>query len=193
MGRRVFFAQGAVTATRGFAASAMAMLLTAAAGLPAADEPVDARRLYVELDREMQVIKSEILAINREILALQEASAYPPARQLVVMVTVSEQSSTAPARVTVKLDGELLDDHAYSPGEREALLNGGVHRLHTGAVEDGEHRLEVVFTGAGVDGQTVTVASGATIDKAPGRAFLELRLSSRQEGREPVLTIHQWR
>lgn len=170
----------------------MVFLLTAAAGSQSADEPDGVQRLFVELDREMQAIKSEILAINREILALQEVSVYPAARQMVVMVTVAERSSAAPERVTVKLDGEMLGDHVYSPQERQALLNGGVHRLYTGVLEDGEHRLEAVVTGAGVDGETVSAASGATFDKKPGRAFLELRLSSRQEGREAVLTIHQW-
>ena len=169
------------------------LLLIAVAGSLSADEPNDSQRLFVELDREMQAIKAEILAINQEMLALQDVAIHPAARQVVVMVTVAERAATSPVRVTLTLDDEVLGDHWYSPGEREALSSGGVHRLYTGALADGKHRLQAKVSTAGVDGGTGTASSGVTVDKQPGRAFLELHLSSRQEGREPVLTIHQWR
>ena len=185
-------AQNGGSATGRFAATAVLLLLTAVTGSPSADEPGDAQRLFIELDREMQAIKSEILAVNQEILALQDLSLYPVARQVVVMVTVADRASISPERVTMRLDGEVLGDHLYSPRESQALLSGGAHRLYTGALEDGEHRVEATVSSAGSDGETVSASSGATFDKKPGRAFLELHLSSRQDGREPVLTIRQW-
>jgi len=184
--------QNGVSATRRFAVSAVFFLLTAVTGSLSADEPGEAQRLFVELDREMQAIKSEILAVNQEILALQDLSIYPVARQVVVMVTVADRASLSPSRVTMRLDGEVLGDHLYSPGESQALLSGGAHRLYTGALADGEYRVEATVSSAGVDGETLSASSGATFDKKPGRAFLELHLSSRQDGREPVLTIRQW-
>ena len=73
---------------------------------PQADERSDTRERFVELDGEIQAIKEEILEINRDILLLEELSLYPHGQQLVVLVSVANNSPVNPDTISLQLDGQ---------------------------------------------------------------------------------------
>ncbi len=72
------------------------VLLSGAGTAPLEGEPRDTRERYIELDGEIQAIKEEILEINRDILLLEELSLYPHGQQLVVLVSVANNSALNP-------------------------------------------------------------------------------------------------
>jgi len=157
-----------------------------------ADEHPDTRERFVELDSEIQAIKVEILAINRDILLLEEMSLYPHGQQLVVLVSVANDSLINSERITLQLDGQTLTQHDYSRSESAALQDGGVHRLYTGRLSEGEHRLDVSLTGRQAGDKTFTQQRSITITKIPGRKTLELHLGPGKDRSEPGVIIRQW-
>jgi hypothetical protein len=171
----------------------IAIVFLTAAGMPLqADERPDTRERFVELDSEIQAIKVEILEINRDILLLEELSLYPHGQQLVVLVSVANGSPINPERITLQLDGQTVTQHDYSRGESGALREGGVHRLYTGRLGEGEHKLDVTLGGRQARDKAFKTQRSITITKMSGRKTVELHLGPGKQRSEPVVTIRQW-
>ncbi len=166
--------------------------LTGAGVVAQADERSDTRDRFVELDGEMQTIKEEILEINQEILLLEELLLYPHGQQLVVLVSVANNSPVRPDTISLQLDEQLVSQHRYSRSEGEALQDGGVHRLYSGRLNDGEHKLTVSVTGKQNKGRAFQQQRSVTITKVPGRKYMELHLGPEGSTPESGLTIREW-
>jgi hypothetical protein len=156
------------------------------------DERSDTRGRFVKLDGELQAIKEEILEINRDILLLEELSLYPYGQQLIVLVSVANNSPGSPDAIALQLDGQTVSQHSYTGGEGAALQAGGVHRLYTGRLTDGEHQLEVSVAGRQSGDRSFRQQRSVTITKVPGRKYLELHLGPGENPSEPGLTIREW-
>jgi len=170
-------------------------LTGAGAGAGAAaqtDERSDTRERFVELDGEIQAIKEEVLEINRDILLLEELSLYPHGQQLVVLVSVAKNSPVNPDSISLQLDGQTVSHHIYTGSEGAALHEGGVHRLYTGRLSDGEHMLSVTVTGKQARGRAFHQQRSEVIIKAPGRKYMELHLGPEENTSEPGLVIREW-
>jgi hypothetical protein len=152
----------------------------------------DSRARFVELDSEIQVIKEEILDINRDILLLEEMSLYPHGQQLIVLVSVATGSSLTPDTRSLQLDGQLVSQHRYTASELVAIQEGGVHRLYTGRMENGSHQLLVSVTGELAKGDDFSQQRSVTITKQAGRKYMELHLGPREDTTQPGLTIREW-
>ena len=157
-----------------------------------ADERSETRERFVELDGEMQAIKEEILAINQEILLLEELLLYPHGQQLVVLVSVANNSPVSPDTISLQLDEQLVSQHRYSSSEGAALQDGGVHRLYNGRLNDGEHKLSVSVTGKQTKGRAFHQQRSVTITKVPGRKYMELHLGPESGTPESGLIIREW-
>jgi len=168
------------------------VFLTGAGAAPPTDEGGDARERFVELDGEIQAIKEEILGINRDILLIEEMSLYPHGQQLVVLVSVANNSPVNPDSISLQLDGQTVSQYRYTGSEGAALHEGGVHRLYSGRLSDGEHSLAVSVTGKQSKGRTFNEQRSVTIIKRPGRKYLELHLGPGGNTSEPELTVHEW-
>ena len=166
------------------------MAATVSAAQP--DDSGNTRERFVKLDGEIQAIKEQILEINRDILLLEEMSLYPHGQQLVVLVSVASNSPVNPETIQLHLDGQSLGNHTYTGSETVALQEGGVHRLYTGRLSDGKHRLEISVTGKQAKDRAFSQQRSVTITKAPGRKYMELHLGPGKEAAEPVLTVREW-
>ena len=159
---------------------------------PPPDARGDTRESFVRLDGEIQAIKEEILEINQDILLLEEMSLYPHGQQLVVLVSLAHDSPVKPDTISLQVDGQTVSEHRYTRREGDALQEGGVHRLYSGRLSDGEHRLVVAVTGKQARGQPFEQQRRVAITKRPGRKYLELHLGRAEDASEPGLTVREW-
>ena len=164
----------------------------AAGAAPPVDGHSETRARFVELDGEIQAIKEEILGINRDILLLEELSLYPHGQQLVVLVSVAKDSPVRPETISLQLDGLTVSQYRYTGSEGAALQEGGVHRLYSGRLSDGEHSLAVSVTGQRVRDRVFNEQRSVTITKRPGRKYLELHLGPGEKSSQPGLTVREW-
>jgi len=166
-------------------------LAVAGLSLQAEERPA-LRESFVELDSEIQAIKQEIVAINQELLLLEESSLYPQGEQLVVLLSIADGSEVDPARVTLQLDAQTLKQHDYSGSESAALREGGVHRLYSGKLSEGEHTLNLSVSGNLGRGKVFKQQRSLSITKLPGRKTLEVQLGPGAKKSEAGVTIRQW-
>ena len=171
----------------------MLLIVVTGAGLALAnDDKANSRDRFTEVDREIQAVKQEVLEINREILLLEEELLYPHGQQVVVFVSLTDDSLVNVDNIALQLDGKTVSQHVYSQSEKAALNNGGVHRLYVGRLEDGTHVVDAALSGRGTDGQQFFREQSAKIVKGSGRKVMELTIAAGNNGTEPRFTIHQW-
>ncbi len=167
-------------------------LITASRCMADADQEATTPQHAQELDSEIQVLKNEVLKVNRDLQQLEEDLLYPQDQQLVVFVSIVNDGSVQLKAVRMRLDGQPVATHVYSRGEEAALHQGGVHRIYVGAIRKGEHTLGVVVDGTNTQDAEFNLHESKTITKATGIRYVELRLHTDPAGRKPAVSILEW-
>ena len=148
---------------RAFLAS---IAVVVAIALPAWSSDMRAKSDVQSLDQQVQDIKSEVLSIAAELRALEEQLLHPSSTQVSVFVEVGSEQDVRVDATRVWIDGEPVAHHIYTHHELEALRNGGVQRIYTGNIREGEHSLRVevegsrTTTGRFASTQDFTIAKG---------------------------------
>ena len=165
----------------------------ALSGPAVADEVApQAARDFRSLDREIQVLKKEVLELSRDLRLLEEDVLYPDDQQLVVFVSPPADAVIRLNEVTITLGGQQLVRHVYSMQELTALQEGGVHRLYQGRLAAGSHYLDITLAGVKADGEAIVAETLAKITKRTAPKFLELQLVPGSEGQPPGITVNTW-
>lgn len=158
----------------------------------AASESAAGRAEVRSLDADVQSLKEEVLELNRDLFLLEEELLFPANSQVAFFVSMDVGEYFALDSVSLSIDGKEVANYLYTDREADALLRGGVHRLHMGNLKVGDHELVAVFTGKGP--HTRDYRRGATLnfDKGIGAKYLELRITDRAPKQQPEFDIREW-
>jgi hypothetical protein len=167
------------------------MLLTLFVMLPLRAEEASADG-FRGVDADVQSLKKEVLALNRDLFVLEEELLFPANTQIAVFVSMDVGTFFRLDSVTLKLDEKEIANYLYTEREAQALLKGGVQRLYLGNLKTGDHELVAFFSGEGP--HTRDYKRGATLkfDKAVGAKYLELRISDRESKQQPEFIVKEW-
>ena len=154
--------------------------------------PVTADDSSVALDREVQDLKKEVLALNRELFLLEEELLYPANSQVAMFVSMDIGDFFALDSVQIKINGREVANYLYSEKEAEALIRGGVHRIHIENLKAGEHEVVAFFTGKGPQGRDYKRGAELRFEKGLGAKYMELKISDRQSKLQPEFIISEW-
>lgn len=99
------------------------------------------------LDQQVQDIKSDVLAIAAELRTLEEQLLHPSSTQVSVFVEIGPEQDVQIDAARILIDGEPVAHHVYTHPELVALQNGGIQRVYTGNLREGEHTLRVEIEG----------------------------------------------
>ncbi|MEM9173165.1 MAG: AraC family transcriptional regulator [Pseudomonadota bacterium] len=144
------------------------------------------------LDLDVQDLKKEVLALNRELFLLEEELLFPANSQVALFVSMDIGDFFALDSVQIKLNGKEVANYLYSEREAEALIRGGVHRIHVDNLKAGEHEIVAFFTGKGPQGRDYRRGAEMRFEKNLGAKYLELRISDRQSKLQPEFLISEW-
>jgi hypothetical protein len=144
------------------------------------------------LDQDVQSLKKEVLDLNRDLFLLEEELLFPANSQVAFFISMDVGEYFKLDSVSLKIDGKEVANYLYTDREVDALLRGGVHRVHMANLKTGEHELVAVFTGQGP--HTRDYRRGATIkvDKGIGAKYLELEINDRVKKQQPEFEIREW-
>ena len=142
----------------------------------------DSAEVLRTLDEQAQDIKSELLALNRDLFILEEELLFPANTQVAVFVSVDVGEFFALDSVALKLNGKEVGNHLYTEKEVSALHRGGVQRIYTGNLRAGEHELVAIFTGQGPHVRDYRRGATVNIEKGIGAKYLELEITDRVKG-----------
>jgi hypothetical protein len=164
-------------------------LLNAAAA--PASEPAPEGGLK-NVDQDVQVLKKELVDLNRDLFRLEEELLYPASTQVAIFVSLNTGTFFALDSVQLTLDGKEVANYLYTEREVQALHRGGVQKLYLGNLKAGEHELVAVFTGKGPHERDYRRGTTMTFEKAVGAKYVELRITDREASLQPEFSVRQW-
>ncbi len=147
---------------------------------------------FAAIDRDVESLKQEVLALNRDLFLLEEELLFPANTQVAVFVSMDVGEFFALDAVSLRLNGREVANYLYTEREVEALLRGGVHRLYMGNVRSGDHELVAVFTGIGPHGREYRRGAELTFSKGIGPKYVELRISDVERRLQPEFVVRKW-
>ena len=173
---------------------ATAILALAATAIAQESVPVNAGQPAQSrsLDQDVQALKNEVLDLNRDLFLLEEDLLFPANSQLALFVSMDVGEYFSLDSVTIKIDGKEVSNYLYTVREVDALLRGGVQRLHMANLKTGEHELIAIFVGKGPHGRDYRRGATMTIDKGIGAKYVELKITDRLRKQQPEFVIKDW-
>jgi len=144
------------------------------------------------LDQEIQDIKQQTLALNRDLFILEEELLFPDNTQVAVFLSLDVGEFFALDAVKLTIDGTVVTHYLYTERQVGALQRGGVHRLYMGNLKAGEHEIVAVFTGKGPSGRDYRRGTQLVIQKTTGAKSLELKITDSTDKRQPEFAVKEW-
>lgn len=153
---------------------------------------VTARAEFRSLDEDVQDLKKEVLDLNRDLFLLEEELLFPANSQVAFFISMDVGEYFDLDSINLKIDGKEVTNYLYTDREVDALVRGGVHRLHMENLKVGDHELVAVFTGKGPHWRDYRRGATLTLNKGIGAKYVELAITDRVQKQQPEFEIQEW-
>lgn len=155
-------------------------------------DEADSRDEFRSLDMEVQTLKKEVLDLNRDLFLLEEELLFPANSQVAFFVSMDVGEYFALDSVNIKIDGKEVTNYLYTEREVDALVRGGVHRVHMANLKTGDHELIAIFTGEGPHVRDYRRGATLNFNKGIGAKYVELEITDRVKKQQPEFIIKEW-
>jgi hypothetical protein len=144
------------------------------------------------LDKDVQSLKKEVLDLNRDLFLLEEELLFPANSQVAFFISMDVGEYFELDSVQLKIDGKEVANYLYTAREADALVRGGVHKVHMANLKTGEHELVAIFTGKGPNVRDYRRGATLMFNKGIGAKYLELEITDRVKKQQPEFVIKEW-
>ncbi len=179
-------------AAQGLLAPAPAPSAASAASAASAPAPAAAPAPTATLDTRIQDTKADVIALNRDLLVLEEELLFPANTQVALFLSMDVGVLFDLDSVQVKLDDKPVANYLYTPLEIAALHRGGVQRLYLGNLRAGPHELVAFFTGKGPHDRDYRRATSLKFDKGTDPRYIELQIRDSTGKLQPEFQVKVW-
>lgn len=159
---------------------------------PVAVAEAESNNEFRALDQDVQSLKKEVLDLNRDLFLLEEELLFPANSQVAFFISMDVGEYFKLDSVSLQIDGKEVANYLYTDREVDALLRGGVHRVHMANLKTGEHELIAIFTGQGPHTRDYRRGATVNIDKGIGAKYLELEITDRVTKQQPEFEVKEW-
>ena len=128
------------------------------------------------IDDQVQTLKQEVMQINNELLLLEEKLLFPSTTQVAIFLSLTADPDFRLDAVELSLDQRVVANHIYTFRELQALLKGGVQRLHTGNIATGEHQIAITIRGLTANGDPFEYSANTAINKEIAPKFIDCQI-----------------
>ncbi len=155
-------------------------------------QEAQSRDEFRAIDQDVQSLKKEVLDLNRDLFLLEEELLFPANSQVAFFVSMDVGEYFDLDSISIKIDGKEVANYLYTEREADALIRGGVHRLHMANLKTGEHELVAVFIGHGPNIREYRRGATLTFDKGIGAKYVELEITDSITAQQPEFNIKEW-
>ena len=142
--------------------------------------------------QDVQALKKEVLNLNRDLFLLEEELLFPANSQVAFFISMDVGEYFDLDSVSIKIDGKEVANYLYTERELDALIRGGVHRLHMANLKTGDHELVAIFVGHGPHQREYRRGATLNFDKTIGAKYIELEITDRVKPQQPEFIIKEW-
>ncbi len=168
-----------------------ALMLTVGAAAQDSAE-TQSREEFREIDQDVQALKKEVLDLNRELFLLEEELLFPANSQVAFFLSLDVGEYFTLDSVNIKIDGKEVANYLYTDREADALMRGGVHRVHMANLKTGDHEVVAVFVGKGPNIRDYRRGATLNFNKGIGAKYIELEITDRVKKQQPEFVIREW-
>lgn len=150
------------------------------------------RNEFRSLDQDVQSLKKEVLDLNRDLFLLEEELLFPANSQVAFFISMDVGEYFELDSVNIKIDGKEVANYLYTVREADALIRGGVHRVHMANLKTGDHELIAIFTGKGPHVRDYRRGATLSFNKGIGAKYVELEITDRVRKQQPEFVVKEW-
>jgi hypothetical protein len=125
---------------------------------------------------QIEQLKKEIIALNRDLFILEEDLLFPSSTQVAVYLSVDVGNYFQLDAVEVKIDNKTVTHYLYTEKQIEALHRGGVQKLYLGNITQGKHEISAFFHGLGPEQRPYKRGATLTFEKDDEAKAIELKI-----------------
>ncbi len=140
----------------------------------------------------LEDLKSEVLAVNRDLFILEEDLLFPASTQLALYFSVDVGKFFSLDNIKVKIDDEQVSHYLYTDKDIKALHRGAIQKLHLDNISTGEHELVAILIGQGPRNREYRKAVSFTFEKGTEAKALEIQLRDDTGKLQPKLSVVEW-
>jgi len=152
----------------------------------------DSREEFRSIDQDVQALKKEVLDLNRDLFLLEEELLFPANSQVAFFVSLDVGEYFELDSINIKIDGNEVANYLYTAREANALVRGGVQRVHMANLKTGDHELVAIFTGKGPNVRDYRRGATLNFNKGIGAKYVELEITDRVRKQQPEFVIKEW-
>jgi hypothetical protein len=167
----------------------LALSLTTAAEEGAGAE---SREQFRSIDKDVQSLKKDVLDLNRDLFLLEEELLFPANSQVAFFISMDVGEYFELDSVNIKIDGKEVANYLYTARQADALIRGGVHRVHMANLKTGDHELIAIFVGKGPHIRDYRRGATLNFNKGIGAKYVELEITDRVKKQQPEFVIKEW-
>ena len=169
-----------------------ATLALSMATLAQDNDEAESRDEFRSIDQDVQNLKKEVLDLNRDLFLLEEELLFPANSQVAFFLSLDVGEYFELDSVNIKIDGKEVANYLYTTREADALIRGGVHRVHMANLKTGDHELVAIFTGKGPNIRDYRRGATLNFNKGIGAKYVELEITDRVKKQQPEFVIKVW-
>jgi hypothetical protein len=155
-------------------------------------EEASSRDEFRSIDQDVQALKKEVLDLNRDLFLLEEELLFPANSQVAFFVSLDVGEYFELDSINIKIDGKEVANYLYTVREADALVRGGVQRVHMANLKTGDHELVAIFTGKGPNIRDYRRGATLNFKKGIGAKYVELEITDRIRKQQPEFVIKEW-
>jgi hypothetical protein len=149
-------------------------------------EPLAKQPINNTVTEQLQQLRKEVVALNRDLFVLEEDLLFPSSTQVVVYLSMDVGAYFNLDAVELKINDKVVTYHLYTEKQIQALFKGGVQKLHIDNLAQGEHQLTAFFIGKGPQDREYKRATSITFTKTAEAKSLELSIIDSSLKQQPV-------
>ena len=146
----------------------------------------------LDLDQRVVDIKREMLDLGKDMHIFERFRVFPDDTRLSLFLAMDVGEFFTLDSVKIKLDDKVVVEQLFHHHESTGFERGAAFRVHVGNYDKGRHNLVAFFTGTGPRGRAYKRGLEYKIDKGDHEAFVELRISDREQRLQPEFLVKQW-
>lgn len=143
-------------------------------------------------EKSIEALKADLLELNKELFILEEELFFPGNTQVAVFISHDAGLLFKMDFAKVLINNKAVNYHLYTNNELDALSRGAVHRIHTDNLNQGQHKLVIIFGGFGPKGREFKRAAELDFEKSTGSQYIELRISANIKNQQPEFQFKVW-
>lgn len=171
---------------------AFIILLSMTKNVAAFEESTEKDAQSSDLATELETIKSQVLALNRELFILEEDLLFPASTQVAVFVSVDVGRFFKIDSVELKINNKNVAGFLYTERQRIALEQGGIQRIYLGNLKEGNHQLTAIFTGLDAEERTIQRAVTHEFVKEDDVVMIELKVADDESSYRANIQAQEW-